>query len=232
MQKCGLIGGIGPESTINYYASITRSFQEHLKTRSGPPLILNSIDLTKMLGFIQAQDHQLLVDYLTTAVEECARGGAKFAALAACTPHVVYEQLQERSSIPILSIVEATRDRAVQLGVRNAGLFGTRFTMEGQFFPTAFQETNIVVVAPTQVEQEYIHRKYFSELVSGVVSDATRSALLDIVENMKDRHAIDALILGGTELSLILSGDFVCGISLLDTTAIHVEAITKCIADG
>ena len=227
MQKCGLIGGIGPESTINYYASITRLFRERSGTQSGPPIVINSIDLPKMIALIQREHFEALADYLGKSIEECAAAGATFAALGACTPHLVLEELRRGASIPLLSIVEVTRDRAVRLGVRRAALFGTRFTMQAQFFPRVFADAGISIVPPAGAEQDYIHEKYFAELVNGVVLPDTRAHLIDIVSEIKIRENVDALILGGTELSLILSGESICGIHLLDTTAIHVQAITE-----
>jgi len=232
MQKCGLIGGIGPESTINYYASINRLFQERTHSVASAPVFINSIDLPKMIAFIQDDAKEALTDYLATAVEECALAGAEFAALAACTPHVVFEQLQQRCSIPLLSIVEVTRDHAAKLGVTRAGILGTWFTMQGNFFPKAFAREGISIVQPSPTEQEYIHDKYFSELAKVVLKAETRTELIRIIQNLKSRETIDAILLGGTELSLILTGESICEIPLLDTTAIHVEAITERILSG
>lgn len=232
MQKCGLIGGIGPESTINYYALINRLFQERTHSVASAPIFINSIDLPTMIAFIQDDAKEALIDYLATAVEECALAGTVFAALAACTPHIVFEELQQRCSIPLLSIVDVTRDRAAKLGVTRAGILGTRFTMQGQFFPKVFASEGISIVQPSPTEQEYIHDKYFSELAKGVLKAETRTELIRIINDLKNREAIDAIVLGGTELSLAFTGESICGIPLLDTTAIHVEAIIERILSG
>ncbi len=94
-------------------------------------------------------------------------------------------------------------------------------------FPEVFAEAGISLAAPSLAEQEYVHEKYFSELANGVANPETRAHLVDITMDMKIREDLDALVLGGTELSLIISGEAICGIHLLDTTAIHVQAITE-----
>jgi len=123
----------------------------------------------------------------------------------------------------MISIVEATCRTALDRGSRRLGLFGTRFTMRGRFYPDVFKRSGIEIVSPNDAEQDYIHDKYFSELVNGVFADETRDRLIAIAARMKKDEGIDALILGGTELPLILRDELEVGLPLLDTTAIHVE---------
>jgi aspartate racemase len=103
------------------------------------------------------------------------------------------------------------------------GLLGTRFTMQGRFFPDVFSRHNIALVVPDEDTQAYVHDKYMNELVNGIFLPETRDRLLEIIQNLKDQHHIDGLILGGTELPLILR-DADAGIPFLDTTRIHVQA--------
>ena len=126
-------------------------------------------------------------------------------------------------SIPLLSIVEATADAATKAGLRRLALFGTRFTMQAALFPEAFERRGMTIVVPNEKEQEFIHEKYMGELFVGAILDETRAALIDIVETMKQRDNVDGLILGGTELSLILREPTAAGLPVLDTTQIHVE---------
>src|SRR5204863_107361 len=122
------------------------------------------------------------------------------------TPHLGFDKLQQRASIPLLSIVEATADAASAGGLRRLALFGTRFTMQAALFPEAFARRGMTIVVPNAEEQEFIHEKYMGELFVGAILNETRMALIGIVETMKQRNHIDGLILGGTELSFILCG--------------------------
>jgi aspartate racemase len=111
--------------------------------------------------------------------------------------------------------------------LRRLALFGTRFTMQAAFFPEIFQSRQIAIVVPNEAEQAYIHDKYMSELFVGILLPETRERLLEIVQTMKAREDVDGLILGGTELSLILREPTAAGLPVLDTTQIHVEAAVE-----
>jgi aspartate racemase len=152
------------------------------------------------------------------------RAGADVGIIAANTPHMCFLDLERRSPIPLVSIVEATAEHMVGRGMRRAALFGTRMTMEGTFFPEVFTRRGIDLVVPEDDERTFIHDKYMGELFKGDIRPETRGRLLAIVDAMAAREQVDAVILGGTELSLILTEPEHNGIPLVDTTRIHVDA--------
>lgn len=225
MKTVGIIGGIGPESTVEYYRLIINSYRERKQDGSYPSVIINSIDMQKMLGLIAADELTKVTDYLIDEVRRLERAGAEFGLLASNTPHIVFDELSRQSPIPLLSIVAATCDEALASGLKRVGLFGTRFTMSGRFYPDVFLSAGIEIVIPADDEQSFIHEKYMNELVKGIFRTETRERLLEIVERMKEREQIEGLILGGTELPLILRDETHSGIPFLDTTRIHVKAI-------
>jgi aspartate racemase len=165
--------------------------------------------------------------YLLVEIEKLAHGGADFGILASNTPHIVFNALQKQSPIPLISIVETACEACLSLGLNKIGLFGTRFTMQGHFYPEVFEKQSVTLITPDLQDQVYIHEKYMGELVNGVFLPETRQKLLAIVENLQDRQGIQGLILGGTELPLILTEASYRGIPLLDTTKLHVEKITR-----
>lgn len=222
MKTLGIIGGIGPESTIEYYRLIVAGYRERKPDGSFPPVVINSIDMTKMLGLIGANQMKEVTDYLAGEVNKLGKAGADFGLLAANTPHIVFDEIRERVRIPLISIVEATCGEARSRNIARAGLFGTRFTMQGSFYPDVFSKNGIQLIVPDEADQEYIHDKYMGELVRGQFLDETRQGLLTIADGMIDQQQIQALILGGTELPLILRDEGYRGIPLLDTTKIHV----------
>jgi aspartate racemase len=223
MKTVGIIGGIGPESTIEYYRLILAAYREQKRDGSYPAIIINSIDLNKMLDLIAANELAGVAGYLLGEVNRLARAGADFGLLAANTPHIVFEDIQRQSPIPLLSIVEVTCEAAHALGFTTVGLFGHRFTMQGHFYSKIFAKQGIRVVVPGQQDQDYIHEKYMSELVQGIFLPETRDGLLEIVDRLREQKGIQALILGGTELPLILRGEAYSGIPFLDTARIHVK---------
>jgi aspartate racemase len=153
------------------------------------------------------------------------RAGADFGLIAANTPHLVFDEVQHRSGIPLLSIVRATADHAKAHGLKKLGLFGTGFTMRASFYPEEFERAGMVLVRPTEQEKELIHRKYLDELLNNQFLPETRTQILSIAQRMKDEDGIEALVLAGTELPLLLRESPPAGMELLDTTMIHVEAI-------
>lgn len=225
IKTAGIVGGIGPQSTIEYYRSIIVSYRERKQDGRYPSIIINSIDLKKMLDLIGAGELAKVTEYLAEEVRKLARAGADVGLLAANTPHVVFDEIRRQSPIPLLSIVEATCEAAKDLGLKKVGLFGTRFTMQGRFYPKVFSSERISIVAPDEDEQVYIHDKYMNELVRGIFLPETRERLLTIVDRLKERDGIEGLILGGTELPFILRDSTTTGIPFLDTTQIHVKAL-------
>lgn len=226
MKTLGLIGGTGPESTIDYYRLLTAQYREKADGAS-PPVIINSVDLKRMIAWMSADELDKVTDYLVGEFEKLEKAGVDFAALTANTPHIVFDDLKERVKLPLISIVEAACERAQDLGFKSVGLFGTRYTMQALFYPKVFSRTDIKLVTPNAEEQEYIHEKYFGELLKDTFLPETRARFLAIADDMKAREGIEALILGGTEIPLLLRTEEHNGIQLLDTTRIHVDRLIE-----
>lgn len=224
MKTLGLIGGTGPESTIEYYRLLVAKYREQADGHS-PPLIINSIDLKQMIEWMTAGELAKVADALVVEVEKLRQAGADIGALTANTPHIVFDELQQRSSLPLISIVETTRDEVQKRGLQTAGLFGTRFTMQAPFYPSVFSRAGLNLVLPNDREQDYIHEIYLGQLLKDVFLPETRTRLLEIADEMKRRDNIQALILGGTELPLLLREEEHNGLPLLDTTRIHVDRL-------
>jgi aspartate racemase len=224
MKTVGILGGIGPESTVEYYRGMIAAYRERRRDGSYPPILINSIDLKRAVDLVEAKDYEGLSEYLAGGIRMLARAGAELALMAANTPHIVFEAVRRRSPIPLISIVEAARDAARALGLRRPGLFGTRFTMQGGFYQEIFAGAGMTIVVPSEEEQAFIHEKYMNELVKGVFLPETRERLTAIAGDLEARAGIDGLILGGTELPLILRDPTIRGIPVLDTTRIHVHA--------
>jgi aspartate racemase len=225
MKTIGIIGGIGPESTIEYYRLIIAAYVERIPDGSYPTIIINSIDLKKLRDMVEGNERTKMTDFLVSEIQRLSTAGADCGLLAANTPHLVFDEVRRRSPIPLISIVEATCEAAKALGLKKLGLFGTRFTMQGRFYPDVFSKEGMALAVPDEPDQTFIHDRYFDELVKGIVLPETRERLLTIVERLKEREGVQGLILGGTELSLILRDPTIRDIPVLDTTKIHAKAI-------
>jgi aspartate racemase len=224
MKTLGIIGGLGPESTIDYYGKIIALYRERTGDGSYPQFIINSINMKKGLDFMEANNLAGMADYLLEELGKLARAGATFGVISANTPHIVFDAVASKSPISLISIVDATCAAAQARKLKRLALFGTRYTMQSTFYPKVFSREGIELLVPGLGDQTYIHDKYLNELVSGKFLTDTRANLLAIVDRMKEKHNIDGVILAGTELPLILRDREHNGIPFLDTTEIHCEA--------
>ncbi len=229
MKTPGIVGGIGPESTVDYYKMLIELFTKEHGTF--PEIIVYSIDMNRMLAYVEHGELKELCDYLLYAIEALGRAGADFAVIASNTPHVVFKELQSSCSLELISIVKETRHRARSLGLRKLALLGTKFTMEKSFYPDEFREEGIELVVPIAEEIEYIHKKIMNELEKGIVKYKTKTRFLDIIKKMKNTYGVQGVILGCTELPLMFPNDEL-GISFLNTNRIHVEGVYQRMIKG
>ena len=224
MKTLGIIGGLGPESTIDYYQRIIALYRERTGDGSYPEFIINSVNLKKGLDFMAANNLAGMADYLLDGIAKLARAGTDFGLISANTPHIVFDDVASKSPIPLISIVKATCAAAKARQLKRLALVGTRYTMQATFYSKVFSRKGIELLVPNANDQDYIHDKYMNELVPGRFLPETRAGLLAIIDRMKARSGIDGVILAGTELPLILRDPEHNGIPFLDTTKIHCEA--------
>jgi aspartate racemase len=240
MKTLGVVGGIGPESTIEYYRFILEGCRKRMaempspeQLRAGeqsvPHIIIDSIDVNRGIAMLEANDLAALADYVSKSIERLTRAGAEIALIAANTPHIVFDDVARRATIPMISLVQVTCDRALERGFKKLALLGTGFTMRGRFYPEVFIRAGIELVTPTEEEKDFIHRAYIGELLKNQFLPETRERIVAIINRMRAEDAIEAVILAGTELPLLLRGAEPEGLPFLDTTLIHVDAAVNAI---
>jgi aspartate racemase len=225
MSTVGLVGGLGPESTIDYYRRILELWQRE-ETLSAPSIVIDSLDVQRALRLV-GSDRPALIEYLLASIRRLAGAGVDFVAMTANTPHIVFDELAIQSPVPLLSIVETCAAEARRRGLRRVALLGTRFTMEAPFYPAVCARYDIHVVVPDAADRAWVHDRYIGQLLVGEFRDDTRQAFIALVRRLRDERGIDGVILGGTELPLLLPGPTIAELPLLDTTALHVDAIVK-----
>lgn len=231
MNKIGLIGGIAPESTVKYYRLIIERFKERLNTKNQPEFLILSIDMQEMVEYAFNDKTTELIDFLYQRISILENSGADYIALASNTPHIVFDDLANRANVKMISIVEETCKAIKAKGVKKVGLFGTKSTMTHGFYQSIASNYNIEIITTNVETLDYIHDKYFNELTQNIIVQETKDELINIAEALKKENAIEGLILGGTELSLILSQNDFKDLTVFDTTEIHVESIVSAIID-
>ena len=219
----GIVGGLGPQSTIDYYRRILEVWQ-HADPSTAPSIVIDSLDVQRLLRLV-ATDRAALIEYLMESLHRLAGAGVTFAAMTANTPHLVFDDVAARSPVPLVSIVEVCAEAARGRGLRRLALLGTKFTMQGSFYPEVFERLGMVVVQPRETDQLWVHDRYVGQLLKGEFRDDTRLEFTSLIARLREEERIDGVILGGTELPLLLRSPVIADVPVLDTTELHVAAI-------
>ena len=222
MKRIGILGGMSYESTIKYYDLILQKYYDRYQDYYYPEILIYSLNFQKVIDYELGDDEGIYVDYLMTGINSLQNGGVDFIIMAANSPHAVYNYLVQLSKIPILSIVKATAEKAQQEKLKKLLLLGIKFTMQSSFYQEFFAKSDMEVITPSDTEQDIINDIIFDELVIGKLTKESKNMLLKIV----NAYEVDAVILGCTELPLILQQNDT-DVILLDTVELHVEAALK-----
>ena len=223
MTTVGIVGGLGPESTIDYYRRILEAWERD-DPSTAPSIVIDSLEVRRVLYLVE-RDLPVLIEYLLASLRRLGGAGVDFAAIAANTPHLVFDELAARSSVPLLSIVEVCAEEARRRGLNRLALLGTRFTMNAPFYPAVCARYGVDVLPPNDPDRAWVHERYVGELLRGEFRDDTRQSFISLVARLREEECVDGVILGGTELPLLLSTPVIAGVPALDTTALHVAAI-------
>lgn len=224
MKKLGLVGGIGPESTIDYYRGIIAGYRQRLAQDTYPQMVIDSLNLKEMYTLSSTQQWDKFADRIIDSLKNLSAAGAELAAIGANTAHIVFDEVNSRSPVPLVSLVEATCQYAQAKGCKKVVVLGTAFTMSSGLYTDALAKFGIDAFVPDKEQQQVIHNIIFPNLQAGIVLQEEKEAMLRIASQMIKATDADALVLGCTELPLIIKeGDL--DTLLLDTTQIHIEAI-------
>ena len=227
----GLIGGVGPESTLDYYRRILDGYTAR-RPGEHPRLLINSLNGGALFPAILGGDVEQIAKVVRPAVAQVAAGGAGLGLICSVATHQAFELVADGSPIPLLSIIEATVNATQAAGAVHPALFAPRITAEGAFFERPFERVGIELVRPARADIEVVNDIYVNELVAGEFRPESRARLLAIFAGLRQDQGADALILGGTELSLLLPEPTYLGAPVLNAAAIHVDAALEWLVGG
>lgn len=226
MKKIGLVGGTGPESTVMYYKELNSKIDEATGGKNMPEIVIDSVNFRKAWELVSTEQYKELADYLSEKVNNLAKAGAEIITLTAATMHIVFDEIENDTKISLVSIPKAICDEVVEKGYKKVGLLGTIFTMEQDFMKKDLRMAGIDVVVPDKADRELVAKKIFEELEFGVVKESTLQEFNAIIAKMQNEHQIEAVVLGCTELPLILN-DENCVLPCLDSVAIHIKKLIE-----
>ncbi|KYK31896.1 MAG: amino acid racemase [Theionarchaea archaeon] len=218
MKRIGILGGISHESTTQYYEIIHKKYFKKYKDYYYPEIVVFSLNFQKFTDF-ENSSKKNYIKYIMKGITSLEKAGAEFIVMAANSPHIVFEDVEKRSKVPLLSIVKVTAEKARKECMKKLLLLGIRVTMQSSFYQNVCKKYGITVVTPSPNEQNKINRIIFDELVIGIVTEESKKNLLKIINNYK----VDGVILGCTELPLLLNQEDV-DVPLLNTLELHAEA--------
>lgn len=215
-KTIGIIGGLGPESTILYYRQITRGYTERFGDFAFPEIVIHSLRFQSVID--AGYDAPEIV---LRSLQRLERAGAEFAIAACNSIHAVHARVAPRSPIPWLSISESAADRVAADGYERVGLLGTVFTMRSDFYRKALADHEIEPLLPGPRDEEVVNDIIYEEMVRGIVNPASRDRVLRVIDDLVHRGA-EAVILGCTELPLLIRQEHT-DTPVFDAGAIHAR---------
>ena len=221
-KRIGILGGMSPESTVAYYEYITRTYTERFGDYGYPEILIYSVSFQEYVDWPNQDRWDLVAEGLSQAGQKLVEAGADLLLIATNTMHLVFDEVQARVEVPMLSLLDATAEAILAQGLHTVGLLGTKFTMEKGFYEDALTRRGITTLVPGADDREYVHRVIYDELVSGQLRDESQDGYVDIIQKLIERGA-QGIILGCTEIPLLVNAAS-AGIPLFDTPQIHAEA--------
>ncbi|WP_034450850.1 aspartate/glutamate racemase family protein [Butyrivibrio sp. AE2032] len=224
MKKIGLVGGTGPESTQMYYKELNSRIDRLTGGKAMPDIVIDSVDFRRAWRYVVDERYDLLTDYLSEKTENLRKCGAEVISLTAVTMHVVSDDITAKTGADLVSIPKAVCKEAQSKGYKTVGLLGTIFTMEKDYMKKDFREAGINVAVPCKEDRDLVAKRIYEELELGIVKESTLKEFQEIITKMKHEEGIEAVILGCTELPLLLnSGN--CPVPCLDSVEIHINEL-------
>lgn len=226
IKTIGIIGGVSWASSIEYYRIMNELVRDRLGGVNSAQILLYSIEFgefSKQERMADKGDWTLMTKTIIDAAQRLKRGGADFIVIASNTINSLAETVQEKVGLPVLHIADATGAAVRKKGQHTVALLGTKYTMEQPFYRDRLKKYGIKVVIPNEKERDYINAVIFDELCANRIKQESREGFKKIIERLRKEEGAEGVILGCTEIPLLIKQEDVA-LTVFDTTAIHSEA--------
>lgn len=224
MKKIGLVGGTGPESTLMYYKELNLRIDSLTDGKEMPDIAIESVNFRKAWNYVSSGRYGELTDYFSEKVTLLKRSDCDIIALTAGTMHIVFDDIEKKTGVSLISIPKAVCNEAVRRNYKKVGLLGTVFTMEKDYMKKDLINAGIEVFVPCKDDRELIAKRILEELELCIVKDTTLIEFNGIIDKMRKEHEIEAVILGCTELPLLLNDDNSV-LPCMDSVDIHIREL-------
>ncbi len=226
MKKVGIVGGLGPASTIDYYRDIIDKYRKVYGDDQYPEIVIDSINMNTLISGIINNDFDSVAAYLINSISNLEKAGATFAAIASNTPHIVWDRVINKVSIPLISIIDATCDHIVRQNYSKVLIFATAFTMRNGLYSDALSKRNIDWILPNEDDIEILGDIIYPNLENGIVIAEDKIKMINIAEKYIKHYNADSILLGCTEIPLMIKPEDV-SVPVINTTEIHIERICE-----
>ena len=226
MKKIGLVGGIGPASTVEYYLGIIKKCRIEQRGNVYPEIVIDSVNMLQHDKVLVENDYDKLAHYLLRSLSNLKAAGAELAAIPANTEHIVWNMVHSKFPLPVISIVEATIREIKRKGFKNVLVFGTMFTLKSRLYENALNNQGITAIIPSGNDISTIDSLIYPNMENGIIIPADKQKLVKMAEKYISEKNADSILLGCTELPLAIT---YCDVSvpILNTTEIHINEIYR-----
>lgn len=225
MKTIGLIGGISWQSTLEYYRIINTAVTKQTQGKHAAKIVIDSLDIGEVDDFVSRQDFKGLTELVVGSAQKLEKAGAGLLMIGANTIHFIADQVENAISIPLIHITDVTISKIKEKGLKRIGLFGTKFTMEQDFYKSRIRNAGIDVLIPGEKERKLIQEVIVTELFKAYINPESKTKFLQIIDSLADKGA-EGIILGCTEIPLLIHQSD-CTIPVFDTTEIHALAAVE-----
>lgn len=226
MKKIGIIGGVTWVSTHLYYKLINQKINERLGGHHSAEIIINSVDFAEVIQYLQKDEWDNIEDLILERAQELKRSGADFIAISSNTMAKIGQNVSKKASIHLIDIFQSTAVEVKNLGLKKVALLGTVFTMKDPFFINELERQGVSSVVPNLEEIDAINEIIMTELTKGIIVEKSKNVFINIINRMEKDEGIDGVILGCTEIPLLIKKNDV-NLPIFDTTEIHTNYIVN-----
>lgn len=226
MKKLGIVGGLGPASTIDYYRDIIDECRKSLGDDQYPEIVIDSVNMGELVSAIERENYDSVASQLLKSIENLKNAGADFVVIASNSPHIVWDKIKDKSPLKILSIIDAACDYIESCGYKKVLIFATKFTMKNGLYSRALSSRGFDWVLPNAEDIEILGDIIYPNLENGIVIPEDKKRMIEIAEKYIAKTCADSLLLGCTEIPLMIKhGDV--SVPVISTTEIHIARIVK-----
>ena len=229
-KRIGILGGLTAESTVHYYQHIFKTYEKQHGDLGYPETVIYDVSFQRFADWMYIEDWDSIEEALLNGLERLDAAGADFAVIATNTMHILFDKLEAKSPLPLISIVDATAEAVKEQGLTVVGLLGTRFTMEKPFYIEGLKRHGIEALVPDKEERGYIDRVVFQELAKGDLRKESRDRFVEIIGGLVERGA-QGVVLGCTEIPLLVRPEHT-DVKLFDTAVIHADKALRYAVEG